>query len=107
MRFQSDIPERVPLGRTAAVRARVNASTYVLDFGPGAESSSDLGLYSGSVKLGRGEQVWASWSDESGAWLIRAVNTTSRSSSPPTSPTPGEEVRAFDSPYSVPSGIAI
>lgn len=66
--FPTDRPRRDPFGQKGVIRARINATNYIVDFG-GSDGTAQL-AFSRQV-FNVGDTIRAVWADESGIWLIR------------------------------------
>ena len=73
MAFKSDIPSRDPFKRNGFVRARVDAVTYLVDFG--GLGGTEVAFYPGSLLLSIGAGVTAEWKDEMGMWYIAGADS--------------------------------
>ncbi len=74
--FSSDVPGRDVRGRQGIVRARINASLYLVEMGAGGESHVEGAVYSGAGRLLVGKEVHCDWLSEGGVYIIRAGGTT-------------------------------
>ena len=66
--FTTDKPQRESYGRSVVIRARIDASNYLVDTGDGMP---EMAYFSGAVLLVPSQRVSALWSPEGFMWIIR------------------------------------
>jgi hypothetical protein len=71
-RFPTDVPSGSPRGRKGIVRARVEAATYIIDFGT-PDGAAELAFYGGFDLLDRGTVVYCEWMQEAATWRVSSV----------------------------------
>lgn len=71
-----DIPSGEPRARAATVRKKIDAATYILDFGGGLP---EIGYFSGTGALAVGQRIMAYWHPEMRTWQISAVGEDQQS----------------------------
>ncbi len=84
--YTTDKPQRESYGRSLVVRARLDASNYLVDTGFGVE----MAYYSGAVLLSLGQRVSAIWASEAFMWLIRGPDSPEEPTAAATQQSGGE-----------------